>query len=274
MLDVLGEDYIRTARAKGLASAGSCYRHGLRSAVTPVVTQFGIDLGTLLGGVIIVENIFGLPGLGQLAVQSVTTQDLPVIIGTVVWPRRSSSPRTSSSTSATRSSTRGCESTRWRTAQDLSRRPGFVLTEHEFSVPLDHDRPDGRSEGLRAREIGEPVDDDRPLLVFFQGRPRVRGREADPALRSIRTWLSGRSGRLPGADLARPARHAASLDARRRPCPDCRRQGRPPTSRTSGPTRSSATPSRSDVSSASSQWSVLGQSFGGFCVTTTCRPRS
>jgi peptide/nickel transport system permease protein len=84
MLDVLGEDYIRTARAKGLRERRVVYRHGLRSALTPVVTQFGIDLGTLLGGVIIVENIFGLPGLGQLAVQSVTTQDLPVIIGTVV----------------------------------------------------------------------------------------------------------------------------------------------------------------------------------------------
>jgi peptide/nickel transport system permease protein len=84
MLDVLGEDYIRTARAKGLSERRVVYRHGLRSAITPIVTQFGIDLGTLLGGVIIVENIFGLPGLGQLAVQSVTTHDLPVIIGTVV----------------------------------------------------------------------------------------------------------------------------------------------------------------------------------------------
>jgi peptide/nickel transport system permease protein len=84
MLDVLGEDYIRTARAKGLRERRVVYRHGLRSAITPVVTQFGIDLGTLLGGVIIVENIFGLPGVGQLAVQSVTTQDLPVIIGTVI----------------------------------------------------------------------------------------------------------------------------------------------------------------------------------------------
>jgi peptide/nickel transport system permease protein len=84
LLDVLGEDYIRTARAKGLPERRVVYRHGLRSAITPVVTQFGIDLGTLLGGVIIVENIFGLPGLGQLAVQSVTQQDLPVIIGTVV----------------------------------------------------------------------------------------------------------------------------------------------------------------------------------------------
>jgi peptide/nickel transport system permease protein len=84
MLDVLGEDYIRTARAKGLRERRVVYRHGLRSAVTPVVTQFGIDLGTLLGGVIIVERVFGLPGLGDLAVQSVMTQDLPVIIGTVV----------------------------------------------------------------------------------------------------------------------------------------------------------------------------------------------
>jgi peptide/nickel transport system permease protein len=84
MLDVLGEDYIRTARAKGLRERRVVYRHGLRSAISPVVTQFGIDLGTLLGGVIIVENIFGLQGLGALAVQSVTQHDLPVIIGTVV----------------------------------------------------------------------------------------------------------------------------------------------------------------------------------------------
>ncbi len=84
MIDVLGEDYIRTARAKGLRERRVVYRHALRSALTPVVTQFGIDLGTLLGGVIIVENIFGLPGLGQLAIQSVANQDQPVIIGTVV----------------------------------------------------------------------------------------------------------------------------------------------------------------------------------------------
>ena len=60
------------------------YRHALRSALTPVVTQFGIDFGALLGGVIIVENIFGLPGLGQLALQSVLQQDLPVVIGTIL----------------------------------------------------------------------------------------------------------------------------------------------------------------------------------------------
>jgi peptide/nickel transport system permease protein len=84
MLDVLGEDYIRTARAKGLSERRVIYRHALRSALTPVVTQFGIDFGTLLGGVIIVESIFGLPGLGDLAVKSVVQQDLPVVIGTIV----------------------------------------------------------------------------------------------------------------------------------------------------------------------------------------------
>lgn len=84
LLEVLGEDYIRTARSKGLREWRVIVVHGLRSALTPVVTQFGIDLGTLLGGVIVTETVFGLPGLGQLAVQSITTQDLPVIIGIVL----------------------------------------------------------------------------------------------------------------------------------------------------------------------------------------------
>jgi peptide/nickel transport system permease protein len=84
LLDTLGEDYIRTARAKGLSRRRVLFRHALRSAITPVVTQFGIDVGTLLGGAIVTETVFGLPGLGQLAVQSVTNQDLPVIIGIVL----------------------------------------------------------------------------------------------------------------------------------------------------------------------------------------------
>jgi len=84
LLEVLGQDYIRTARAKGLTERRVVYRHGLRSALTPVITQFGIDVGTLLGGAIVTEAVFGLPGLGQLAVQSVTNQDLPVVIGIVL----------------------------------------------------------------------------------------------------------------------------------------------------------------------------------------------
>ncbi|HKE69866.1 MAG TPA: ABC transporter permease [Nocardioidaceae bacterium] len=84
MLDVLGEDYIRTARAKGLKERRVVYRHALRSALTPVVTQFGIDIGQLIGGVVVVETVFSLPGLGKTAVDAINQQDLPVIIGVVL----------------------------------------------------------------------------------------------------------------------------------------------------------------------------------------------
>jgi peptide/nickel transport system permease protein len=84
MLDVLGEDYIRTARSKGLTEGRIIYRHALRSSIAPVLTQFGIDLGTLLGGAIVTEVVFGLPGLGREAVLAITTQDLPVIIGITI----------------------------------------------------------------------------------------------------------------------------------------------------------------------------------------------
>jgi len=84
MLEVMGEDYIRTARSKGLMERRVIYRHALRSALTPVVSQFGIDLGTLLGGAIVTETVFGLPGLGFTAIQSIENQDLPVIIGIVI----------------------------------------------------------------------------------------------------------------------------------------------------------------------------------------------
>jgi peptide/nickel transport system permease protein len=84
MLDVLGEDYIRTATAKGISRRRVTYRHALRSALTPVVTQFGIDLGTLVGGLIVTEQIFSLPGLSKTAFTAITQQDLPVIIGIVL----------------------------------------------------------------------------------------------------------------------------------------------------------------------------------------------
>lgn len=84
MLDVMGEDYVRTARAKGLTERRVVVRHVLRAALTPVVTQFGIDLGGLLGGVIVTETVYGLPGLGQQIVNSITQGDLPVIIGIVL----------------------------------------------------------------------------------------------------------------------------------------------------------------------------------------------
>lgn len=84
LLETLGEDYIRTARAKGLSERRVVYRHALRSALTPIVTQFGIDVATVLGGAIVTESVFGLPGLGRAVVQSIGNQDLPVIQGVVI----------------------------------------------------------------------------------------------------------------------------------------------------------------------------------------------
>ena len=84
MLEVLGEDYIRTARAKGLAEGRVVYRHGLRAGMTPVLSQFGVDIGQLMGGVLVTETVFGLQGMGQAAVSAVTTGDLPVIMGVVI----------------------------------------------------------------------------------------------------------------------------------------------------------------------------------------------
>ena len=84
MLDALEEDYIRTARAKGLTERRIIYRHALRSSLAPVVSQFGIDLGALMGGAIVTEVVFGLPGLGREAVLAITNQDLPVIMGITI----------------------------------------------------------------------------------------------------------------------------------------------------------------------------------------------
>ncbi|MGO9079330.1 MAG: ABC transporter permease [Streptosporangiaceae bacterium] len=84
LLDTLGEDYIRTARAKGLTERRVIYRHGVRAAMTPVVSQLGIDVGALLGGVVVVETVFGLGGLGQTSVEAIDTDNLPVIIGFVI----------------------------------------------------------------------------------------------------------------------------------------------------------------------------------------------
>jgi len=84
LLDTLSQDYIRTARAKGLPERRVVARHGLRSSLTPVVSQLGIDVGTLLGGVVVVENVFGIGGIGQDSVQAINQGNLPVIIGFVL----------------------------------------------------------------------------------------------------------------------------------------------------------------------------------------------
>jgi peptide/nickel transport system permease protein len=81
MLEVLGEDYIRTARSKGLAEARVIYKHALRNALIPVVTIVGLQMGELLAGAIVIENVFNLPGLGRLVFLAIGQRDLPVVQG-------------------------------------------------------------------------------------------------------------------------------------------------------------------------------------------------
>ncbi|MCX6396777.1 MAG: ABC transporter permease [Propionibacteriales bacterium] len=84
MLETMGEDYIRTARAKGLRERTVVMKHGLRGALTPIVTIFGLDFGLLIGGAVLTETVFGLPGLGQLAIQGTKNNDLPQVLGVVL----------------------------------------------------------------------------------------------------------------------------------------------------------------------------------------------
>ena len=85
LIEVMSEDYIRTARAKGLSERRVIFRHGVRSAITPIVTVLGLDIGGLLGGAILIETVFNIPGVGRLAYQGIENADLPVIQGTVLF---------------------------------------------------------------------------------------------------------------------------------------------------------------------------------------------
>jgi peptide/nickel transport system permease protein len=85
VMDTLGEDYVRTARAKGAPEHQVMSKHVLRNALLPVVTMLGMDIAIGLGGAIFTETIFGLPGLGRLAVQSTLSFDLPTVQGIVVF---------------------------------------------------------------------------------------------------------------------------------------------------------------------------------------------
>ena len=85
MIEVMSEDYVRTARAKGLKARTINLKHVLRGAITPIVTVFGLDLGALLGGAVITEYVFNIPGLGKLSTDAVNNLDLPVVTGTVIF---------------------------------------------------------------------------------------------------------------------------------------------------------------------------------------------
>ena len=85
MLDVLGSDFVRTARAKGLTEGVVLYKHALRNALLPVVTVLGLQFGNVLAGAILVETVFNWPGLGRLAFESVLRRDYPTILGVLLF---------------------------------------------------------------------------------------------------------------------------------------------------------------------------------------------
>ena len=84
MLDALGQDFVRTARAKGLPERLVIFRHALRNALIPIITIFALELPVVIGGAVIIESIFSLPGMGQLMFQSLDAKDEPVIMGITV----------------------------------------------------------------------------------------------------------------------------------------------------------------------------------------------
>ena len=101
MIDVLRQDYIRTARAKGLARRAILFRHALPNAILPVIAMIGIDIGLFMGGIVVVEGVFGWPGIGQLAWQAIQRVDIPIIMGVTlvsacaIVHRQSASPTSS-----------------------------------------------------------------------------------------------------------------------------------------------------------------------------------
>ena len=81
MIDVLRQDYVRTARAKGAGETRVVLVHGLRNAILPIVAMIGLDIGIFMSGVVVVESVFGSPGIGQLAWQAIQRVDIPIIMG-------------------------------------------------------------------------------------------------------------------------------------------------------------------------------------------------
>jgi peptide/nickel transport system permease protein len=84
LLEVIGQDYMRTAQAKGLRARAVLWRHGMRNALIPIVTLIGLELGGLLGGAFIMEQIFSLPGMGKLAVDAIYSRDYPIVQGVLL----------------------------------------------------------------------------------------------------------------------------------------------------------------------------------------------
>ncbi len=84
LIETMGEDYIRTARAKGLSERRVVMRHGVRAAISPIVTILGLDIAALLGSSVLVETVFDIPGIGRLNYDAITHSDFPIVQGTVL----------------------------------------------------------------------------------------------------------------------------------------------------------------------------------------------
>jgi peptide/nickel transport system permease protein len=81
MVDVLRQDYIRTARAKGVPEWRVVMKHAMRNAILPIIAMIGLDVGIFMSGVVVVESVFGWPGIGQLMWQAIQAVDIPIIMG-------------------------------------------------------------------------------------------------------------------------------------------------------------------------------------------------
>jgi peptide/nickel transport system permease protein len=84
IIDVLHQDFVRTARAKGIAQSQVIVRHVIPNAILPIIAMVGIDIGLFMSGIVVVESVFGWPGIGQLAWQAIQRIDIPVIMGVTI----------------------------------------------------------------------------------------------------------------------------------------------------------------------------------------------
>ena len=84
MIDVLRQDYIRTAKAKGAGNNRVIFIHALRNAILPIIAMIGLDIGIFMSGAVVVESVFGWPGIGQLAWQAIQRLDIPIIVGVTI----------------------------------------------------------------------------------------------------------------------------------------------------------------------------------------------
>jgi peptide/nickel transport system permease protein len=85
LMETMNEDYVKTARAKGASETRVIWMHAMRNAILPIVTMLGMDFGFVLGGLLFLEVVFGMPGLGAQAIESINTFDLPVTMGIVMF---------------------------------------------------------------------------------------------------------------------------------------------------------------------------------------------